>query len=150
MKTPSLLKALKLDGLSAAKLLKLHAELSEKLGLQASGARKTRGPNRESAEAVEAVVSAFAKHPKKSQLIKAGKSKDQLLRSLVPLYVARGLKTPVNSGLISRFWGKQGVRYAAPNAAKALRKHPGYTKAGKNGPQITAHGIKYVENALGK
>lgn len=141
----SLLKSLNLDGLSDRMLQKLHAELTRLIGRGS-----TRGPNRETAEAVAAVTTAFAKHPKKVQLLKAGKSKDQLLRSLVPLYVARELKTPINSGLISRFWGKHGVRYAAPNAAKALRKNPGYAKQGKNGQRITASGVKYVEAALRK
>ena len=86
-------------------------------------------------------------HSKKAALIKAGKLKDQLLRSLIPLYVAKGVE--VSSGTTSKFWAKHGVTYAAPNVAKALREHVGYARrSAKGGPQITPNGIKYVEQAL--
>jgi hypothetical protein len=92
------------------------------------------------------------KHPRKRELIEAGKRRDQLLRSLVPLYLARGLKgLTVNSGAISAFWKANKVTYAGPNAAKALREHVGYAvqKKGK-GWEITPNGVKYVDAALSK
>ncbi len=93
------------------------------------------------------LLASLDKHPKKAALIKAGKQKDQLLRSLIPLYVGRGVD--VSSGLTSKFWAKHGVSYAAPNVAKALREHVGYARrTAKGGPQITPNGVKYVEQAL--
>lgn len=94
------------------------------------------------------MLAALAQHPRKAELIRAGKQKDQLLRSLVPLYLARSLSIEVTSGLISRFWQAHGVRYAPPNAAKALREHVGYARSTRGGRQITPNGIKYVESAL--
>lgn len=102
----------------------------------------------DSADALGTVLSALDGHSKKSSLIKAGKQKDQLLRSLIPLYVARNVNAEVSSGVTSKFWAKFGVKYAAPNAAKALREHGGYSKRTKNGNQITPNGVKYVESAL--
>ena len=96
-----------------------------------------------------AVLKSLDAHPKKVALIKAGKQKDQLLRSLIPLYVARG-GVEVSSGVTSKFWAKQGIVYAAPNAAKALREHVGYARRTAKGPQITPNGIKYVEQALSR
>jgi hypothetical protein len=101
-------------------------------------------------EALDVVLAALAASPKKAQLVKAGKQKDQLLRSLIPLYLARGTPAEVSSGVTSKFWAKHGVTYAAPNAAKALREHEGYAKRTKTGPQITPQGVKYVEAALTK
>jgi hypothetical protein len=97
---------------------------------------------------LELLLKALNKHPRRSMLLRAGKEKDQLLRSLVPLYLARDLKLEVNSGLISRFWARHGVRYAPPNAAKALRQHVGYARQIKGGRQITPNGIKYIESNL--
>ena len=95
-----------------------------------------------------ALLASLDAHPKKAALIKAGKQKDQLLRSLIPLYVSRGT-VEVSSGLTSKFWAKHGVTYAAPNVAKALREHVGYARrTAKGGPQITPNGVKYVEQAL--
>lgn len=93
------------------------------------------------------VLASLETHPKKAGLIKAGKQKDQLLRSLIPLYVARGA-VEVSSGTTSKFWAKHGVVYAAPNVAKALREHVGYARRTAKGPQITPNGVKYVEQAL--
>ena len=93
------------------------------------------------------LLGALDSHSKKAALIKAGKQKDQLLRSLIPLYVGRGV-IEVSSGLTSKFWAKHGVTYAAPNVAKALREHVGYARRTAKGPQITPNGIKYVEQAL--
>jgi hypothetical protein len=83
----------------------------------------------------------------RSALIKAGKQKDQLLRSLIPLYLSKG-QYEVTSGTVSKFWAKHGVTFAAPNAAKALRQHPGNSKRTARGQQITAQGVKYVEAAF--
>ncbi len=115
-------------------------------------AKKTRAPilsrGAPRVDPLARVLEALARHPRRAQLIRAGKEKDQLLRSLVPLYVARSLGLEANSGLISRFWTQHGIRYAAPNAAKALREHVGYARATKTGRQITPNGVKYVESAL--
>lgn len=102
----------------------------------------------ETDDALAVVLSALESNSKKAALIKAGKQKDQLLRSLIPLYVARNSNAEVSSGVTSKFWAKHGVKYAAPNAAKALREHTGYSKRTKNGNQITPNGVKYVEAAL--
>lgn len=93
------------------------------------------------------VLASLDAHPKKAALIKAGKQKDQLLRSLIPLYVSRGV-VEVSSGVTSKFWARHGITYAAPNVAKALREHVGYARKSAKGPQITPNGIKYVEQAL--
>ncbi|MFT3710671.1 MAG: hypothetical protein QM817_23865 [Archangium sp.] len=93
------------------------------------------------------LVRAFDANGKKAALVKLGKQKDQLLRALVPLYVAKG-QFEVTSGTTTRFWAKNGVSFAAPNVAKALREHVGYARRGKGGPTITPNGIKYVEAAL--
>lgn len=97
---------------------------------------------------IDQLAEALARHPRRAGLVRAGKKKDQLLRSLVPLYLARTLGLEVNSGLTSRFWKLQGVKYAPPNAAKALRNHPGYAKQTKAGRIISPNGVKYVEAAL--
>jgi hypothetical protein len=98
-------------------------------------------------EPLAQVLAALDAHPKKAALIKAGKQKDQLLRSLIPLYVARS-GVEISSGTTSKFWAAHGVTYAAPNVAKALREHVGYARRTAKGPQITPNGIKYVEAAL--
>lgn len=99
------------------------------------------------AGALDELMKKWQAHPRKSALVKAGKQKDQLLRSLIPLYLSEG-KIEVTSGTMSRFWAKHGLTYAAPNAAKALRLHPGYAKRTAKGQQITSNGVKYVEHAL--
>lgn len=94
---------------------------------------------------VDRIVQALEAHKSRAQLVKLGKQKDQLLRSLIPLYLVRHDKAAdVSSGVVSKFWGLHGVKFAAPNAAKALRNHPGHTK----GRFITPKGIEYVEAAL--
>jgi hypothetical protein len=98
--------------------------------------------------ALNVVLEALEANPKKAALVKAGKQKDQLLRSLIPLYVAQNLRVEVSSGVTSKFWATFGLKYAAPNAAKALREHVGYAKRTKQGNQITPNGVKYVEAAL--
>ncbi len=101
------------------------------------------------ATTVSLLVQKLGSHPKKAQLVRAGKQKDQLLRSLIPLYLAQKLaNVEITSGDTSDFWAKHGVKYLAPNAAKALREHVGYARRTKLGPQITPNGIKYVEAAL--
>jgi len=96
---------------------------------------------------LDVLVTALEAHPRRVDLIKAGKKKDQLLRSLIPLYLVRS-GSGISSGVTSTFWQAHGLKYAAPNAAKALREHKGYAKAVKGGRQITAAGVKYVEGAL--
>ena len=95
-------------------------------------AARTPRPNgaapRTSDSTVGALHKAFASQAKRGQLIRLGKEKDQLLRSLIPLYVARKGDLHLSSGAISRFWAAHGVKYAPPNAAKALREHVGYAR----------------------
>jgi hypothetical protein len=90
----------------------------------------------------------LSRHPKRSGLLRAGKQKDQLLRSLVPLYLSRKGELHLTSGAISRFWAYHGVKYAPPNAAKALREHVGYARLDAKARQITPNGVRYVEAAL--
>jgi len=102
------------------------------------------------AVAVSRLVEALRAHPRHEALVIAGRQKDQLVRSLIPLYLARAVEADmeVTSGTMSRFWGELGVTYAAPNAAKALRLHSGYAQDTKKGKAITSRGIQYVEEAL--
>jgi hypothetical protein len=102
----------------------------------------------ESGNAVGALVEALRAHPRHQELLAAGRRKDQLLRSLIPFYLARSLDVEVTSGTTSRFWGELGVVYAAPNAAKALRLNTGFTQDTKKGRTLTPKGVKYVEAAL--
>lgn len=101
-------------------------------------------------QAVTQLMEALRAHPRHEELRSAGKLKDQLVRSLIPLYLARAveLDVEVTSGTTSRFWGELGVTYAAPNAAKALRLHAGYAQDTKKGKAITPKGVQYVEEAL--
>ncbi len=133
------------------------AELKHALGLDKKSApRKAPRAARKAAPLKKAaaskdplsqVLASLDAHPRKAALIKAGKQKDQLLRSLIPLYVSRG-GVEVSSGVTSKFWARHGITYAAPNVAKALREHVGYARKSAKGPQITPNGIKYVEQAL--
>jgi hypothetical protein len=109
-------------------------------------ALKVKGPSKPTA--LDIVVKSLEGSSKRSVLIKAGKQKDQLLRSLIPLYLARHSDVEITSGVVSKFWKLHGVKYAAPNAAKALREHVGYARNTKTGKAITPNGIKYVEQAL--
>ena len=114
-------------------------------------APKAPAPSAASAgEAVGALVGALRAHPRHQELLAAGQRKDQLLRSLIPIYLARSVDADVEvtSGVTSRFWGELGVTYAAPNAAKALRLNTGFTQDTKKGRTLTAKGVKYVEAAL--
>ncbi|MFP2909321.1 hypothetical protein ACLESD_30620 [Pyxidicoccus sp. 3LFB2] len=101
---------------------------------------------------VSRLVEALRAHPRHEALVSAGRQKDQLVRSLIPLYLARAVEADVEvtSGTMSRFWGELGVTYAAPNAAKALRLHSGYAQDTKKGKAITPRGIQYVEEALAR
>jgi len=111
-------------------------------------ARKVKVTGPSAPDALDVVVGRLESHGKRSALVKLGKQKDQLLRSLIPLYLAQGTKVEITSGVMSRFWKAHGVKYAAPNAAKALRNHAGYARDTKLGKQITSTGIRYVEHAL--
>jgi hypothetical protein len=98
---------------------------------------------------VDDLVAVLNRHNKKSELVRAGKvHKDQLLRSLIPLYLGRNLELEVTSGHVSKFWSLYGVKYAAPNAAKVLREHVGFARNTRIGRQITPNGIKYVAAAM--
>jgi len=136
------------------------AEVRSALGLSAKTpapakkaakpAKKAAAPAKKSdakADPLAQLISALDGNGKKAALIKAGKQKDQLLRSLIPLYVAKGA-FEVSSGTTSKFWSKHGISFAAPNVAKALREHVGYARRTAKGPQITPNGTKYVEQAL--
>jgi hypothetical protein len=118
----------------------------------ASASKRGNGASRAAtAESVKQLVDALQAHPQQKDLVSAGQQqKDQLLRSLIPLYLARSLGLEVTSGTTSRFWSKFGVSYAAPNAAKALRIHTGYASETKKGRAITAKGIRYVEDAIAR
>ncbi|EPX59354.1 hypothetical protein D187_002844 [Cystobacter fuscus DSM 2262] len=107
-----------------------------------------RAPAAESEDVVGALVDALRAHPRQEELVAAGRRKDQLLRSLIPLYLARAPQLEVTSGTTSRFWGELGVAYAAPNAAKALRLNAGFTQDTPKGKALTPKGVKYVESAL--
>ncbi|WP_186002019.1 hypothetical protein [Corallococcus sp. Z5C101001] len=113
---------------------------------KAPAAKKAAQPASEDAVAV--LETALRGHARQKDLVSAGKEKDQLLRSLIPLYLAKSLDVEVTSGTTSRFWSGLGVTYAAPNAAKALRLHAGYAQDTKKGKAITAKGVRYVEDAL--
>ncbi|WP_375759271.1 hypothetical protein [Corallococcus exercitus] len=115
---------------------------------KAPAAKKAAASGAASEDAVSVLESALRSHARQKDLVSAGKEKDQLLRSLIPLYLAKALDVEVTSGTTSRFWSGLGVTYAAPNAAKALRLHAGYAQDTKKGKAITAKGIRYVEDAL--
>lgn len=135
------------------------AELRHALGLEGAAPRKAKAagkpkpgkrPVKKAAAPVEPLAQLLADaaaHPRRAALLKAGKQKDQLLRSLIPLFISRGAYE-VTSGTTSKFWAKHGVTYAAPNAAKALREHVGYARRTARGNQITPNGIRYVEQVL--
>ncbi len=136
---------------------KKFAELKKALGLSNAPSKSAKAAKKTASKKAPAVkvsnkdplaqvLAALDSSSKKAALIKAGKQKDQLLRSLIPLYVARNVD--VSSGVTSKFWAKHGVSFAAPNVAKALREHVGYARRTAKGPQITPNGIKYVEQAL--
>lgn len=145
-------------------LEKKLAELRKALGIAGGGAKKAAkksapAPKKTAKAPAKALAAKTPADPvamlqrsldgarNKAALIKAGKQKDQLLRSLIPLYLSKG-SFEVTSGTTTRFWSKHGVSFAAPNVAKALREHVGYARRTAKGPQITPNGIKYVEQAL--
>jgi hypothetical protein len=94
------------------------------------------------------VASAMRAHPMARALIRAGRRRDQLLRSLIPLYIARQLVLDLDAGEIARVWRAFDVNYAVPNAAKALREHLGYARRTRTGRRISSAGVKYVERAV--
>jgi hypothetical protein len=114
---------------------------------RAPSKRKRTAP-RASSDPAGRLQAALDAHPRKAAVLAAGQAKDQLLRSLIPLYLAQGLDIDVTSGTTTRFWARQGVKFAAPNAAKALRQHEGFSRRTSSGPLITPDGVKYVEDAL--
>lgn len=138
-------------------LEKKLGELRKALGIGGAKKKAARKPAKKSsakkpavavaADPLALLTRALESSGKKAALIKAGKQKDQLLRALIPLYLANG-KFEVTSGISTRFWAKQGVSFAAPNVAKALREHVGYARRTAKGPQITPNGTKYVDAAL--
>ncbi|GMT99031.1 hypothetical protein KH5H1_31500 [Corallococcus caeni] len=131
---------------SAAK--KAPAAKKKSAAKKAPVAKKAATSGAASEDAVSVLETALRGHARQKDLVSAGKEKDQLLRSLIPLYLAKALDVEVTSGTTSRFWSGLGVTYAAPNAAKALRLHAGYAQDTKKGKAITAKGIRYVEDAL--
>lgn len=150
-KVHDVMTALGLGGKPAAKAASSKPAPTKKKAKAAPAPSKKAAPKKAgTGDALTEVLAALEAHPKKAGLVKAGKQKDQLLRSLIPLYVARDRAVEISSGVTSRFWAKFGVKYAAPNAAKALREHPGHSKRTKTGNQITPNGVKYVEAALSK
>lgn len=128
----------------------IEARIQQALnGAKKSGKKGAALPAIETGNVVDDLVAVLNRHGKKTELIRAGKvHKDQLLRSLIPLYLGRNLDTEVTSGHVSKFWSLYGVKYAAPNAAKALREHVGFARTTRQGRQITPNGIKYVEAAM--
>lgn len=125
----------------------IEARIAKALGARKNGKKPTIAL--ETGNVVDDLVAVLNRHNKKSELVRAGKvHKDQLLRSLIPLYLGRKFDTEVTSGHVSKFWSLYGVKYAAPNAAKALREHVGYARNTRQGRQITPNGIKYVEAAM--
>ncbi|RZJ08977.1 MAG: hypothetical protein EON50_18260 [Acidovorax sp.] len=139
---------------TAAKKAPAKKAAAKKAPARKAAAKKA--PARKSAaqpaseDAVGVLETALRGHARQKDLVSAGKEKDQLLRSLIPLYLARSLDVEITSGTTSRFWSGLGVTYAAPNAAKALRLHAGYAQDTKKGKAITAKGVRYVEDALGQ
>ncbi|MCY1047459.1 hypothetical protein OV208_39540 [Corallococcus sp. bb12-1] len=137
---------------AAAKKAPAKKAAAKKAPAKKAAAKKA--PARKSAaqpaseDAVSVLETALRGHARQKDLVSAGKEKDQLLRSLIPLYLARSLDVEITSGTTSRFWSGLGVTYAAPNAAKALRLHAGYAQDTKKGKAITAKGVRYVEEAL--
>jgi hypothetical protein len=144
---------LEIHGLEAF-IEKKFTEFKKALGLAArkiapkKKAAAKKAPAKKSATPLDQLMGALASHSKGAQLARAGKQKDQLLRSLIPLYLARNLGVEISSGTTSKFWARHGVKFAAPNAAKALREHVGYARRTAKGPQITPNGVKYVEAAI--
>lgn len=83
------------------------------------------------------------------KLVKAAKkTNDNLLRALIPLYIARSVAVRVTSGGVSRFWNARGISISGPAVARAWREWVGYSRQTKTGPQITPNGVNYVNAAL--
>jgi hypothetical protein len=128
----------------------IEARIQQALGTaKKTGKKAAKTTSFATGSVVDDLVAVLNRHNKKSELIRAGKvHKDQLLRSLIPLYLGRNLELEVTSGHVSKFWSLYGVKYAAPNAAKVLREHVGFARNTRLGRQITPNGIKYVEAAM--
>jgi hypothetical protein len=138
------------DGVEAPKARKGAASRSRAKPKKAARTGAEAAAPQDASVVVARLVEALKAHPRHEALLSAGRQKDQLVRSLIPLYLARAVEADVEvtSGTMSRFWGELGVTYAAPNAAKALRLHSGYAQDTKKGKAITPRGIQYVEEAL--
>ena len=132
----------------AAKKAAAKKAPAKKAAARKAPAAKKSAAQPASEDAVSVLEAALRSHARQKDLVSAGKEKDQLLRSLIPLYLAKSLDVEITSGTTSRFWSGLGVTYAAPNAAKALRLHAGYAQDTKKGKAITAKGVRYVEEAL--
>ncbi|WP_208719562.1 hypothetical protein [Corallococcus sicarius] len=132
----------------AAKKAAAKKAPAKKAAARKAPAAKKSAAQPASEDAVSVLEAALRSHARQKDLVSAGKEKDQLLRSLIPLYLAKSLDVEITSGTTSRFWSGLGVTYAAPNAAKALRLHAGYAQDTKKGKAITAKGVRYVEDAL--
>jgi hypothetical protein len=113
-------------------------------------AKKTAARAPRKGDAQLGLAQALKQNKRSKELLRAGKQRDQLLRALIPLYVAEPASIEVNSGAISAFWKLQGIAFAGPNAAKALREHVGNANKTARGWKITPNGVKYVEAALGR
>ena len=108
-KVHDVMQALGLSGKTPAKAAKKAAPV--KKPAKTATAKKVAPVKAESGDALGTVLTALDGHAKKASLIKAGKQKDQLLRSLIPLYIARNVNAEVSSGVTSKFWAKFGVKY---------------------------------------
>ena len=112
--------------------------------------RKTAARAPRKGESQLGLAQALKQHKRGKELLRAGKQRDQLLRALIPLFLAQPTHLEVNSGAISAFWKQQGIAFAGPNAAKALREHVGNATKTARGWQITPNGVRYVEAALSR
>lgn len=103
----------------------------------------------------EALELQLRRHSDWSRAVSAGqRNVDQLLRALVPLFLAETVQTVgggpvrITSGDISRFWSAFGVWLSPSNAAKALLWHIGYSRHTRRGRRITPNGVRYVRAAF--
>ncbi len=129
----------------ASKRKQLRKPASQKPRKTASA---TKRPSTRKPEAHKVLLAALEEHPRRQDLLRAGKAPNQLLRSLIPLYFGGPAGVVVTSGVTSKFWKSLGVTYAAPNAAKVLRQHKDLAQRTSSGVRLSAQGRKYVEDAL--
>ena len=100
------------------------------------------------ARSVDEVLVALETHALRAALVRAGKQADDLLRALIPLFLAPKSKEAITGGTISIFWKLHGVKIEGPRAARALREHIGYARCTRHGRRITPNGIAYVRHAI--